>query len=87
MNENIQPDITNVAAYPNPFNDATVFSIGGNGDADIVIYDVTGKRVTELASSEGVAVWRPDGLSTGVYFARVKGSAGRGKTLRVIYLK
>ncbi|MDP8228122.1 MAG: right-handed parallel beta-helix repeat-containing protein [Candidatus Electryoneaceae bacterium] len=71
-------------AYPNPFNPSTTieFSLAQSGEVKLVIYDLTGRCVSEvvknvLASGRHTAVW--DGrdnnggsLPSGVYVARLE---------------
>ena len=65
--------------YPNPFNPATTirFSIGKQGYVSLNIYDVTGRMVAkvlnkEMDEGEHTVRFQADGLSSGVYFYRLK---------------
>lgn len=83
-NDSIQtvgiPEVANpftMAAYPNPANDQVTVSydLGGNGNATMQVYDITGKMVDEItlyaAATQvtlNVADYRP-----GVYMCRLNG--------------
>ena len=65
-------------AYPNPFNPKTrlAFTIPAAGEVELAIFDVTGRRLATVlserreAGSHGVE-WRAEGLSSGLYLARL----------------
>lgn len=71
-------------AHPNPFNPTTVipFQTTGNGQVELVIYDVTGRRIRTLISrpldaGRHEAVWDGTGergsrVASGVYFCTLK---------------
>ena len=80
------PEILNISAYPNPFNSSTILSIGSGRDADISIYDITGRLVSVLHSQDGKATWKPEGYSSGIYFARA-GFGDKSSVIKLIYLK
>jgi hypothetical protein len=74
---------TGFAAYPNPFNAATVvsFSIATESDVRLDVYDVMGRRVATLVddmmpAGEHQVSWDAAGWASGVYFARLSTSAG-----------
>ncbi len=67
-----------LAAYPNPFNPATQFSVKLDraGEVGIEIFDLAGRRVDGIPSAhldagEHLVDWRPAGLPSGVYMARM----------------
>jgi hypothetical protein len=69
---------------PNPFNPSTEiqFSLPWTGQATIVIYDLQGRMVRELANRNWMAgyhsvMWDAVGLSSGIYWATLE---SRGKT-------
>jgi hypothetical protein len=60
---------------PNPFNPSTVirFTLARDEAIDLKIYDASGREVAVLARGRAEAgshavTWRPDGLSSGIYF-------------------
>ena len=64
--------------YPNPFNPTTVISyqLPVASSVRLVVYDMLGREVTELANGrmsagEHKATFSADGLSSGVYFCRL----------------
>ncbi len=79
--------------YPNPFNSTIRISFGV-ADAGLVrlaIYDVTGRQVTILADRVQTAgmhnvVWRADGLSDGIYFAKLE-QAGMNDVRKLFLVK
>jgi hypothetical protein len=82
-----------LSAYPNPFNSATAITIEGGGEAEIDIFDITGRRVAALNAHDGRAVWDATGYSSGVYFARAADvrqgsvSARVSSIIKLVYLK
>ncbi len=61
--------------FPNPFNPSTtiVFFTARSGHVTLSVYDVAGREVARLADEEMEAgdhtvEWRPEGLSSGLYF-------------------
>jgi hypothetical protein len=89
------PGTLSVHAWPNPFNPTTTISVEGAGRANVVIYDVTGKRVRDLwngmlAGSRTLA-WdgidnRGARVSSGTYFVRVT-AASQTQTMKLTLLK
>jgi hypothetical protein len=75
-----------LACFPNPFNAATTITVAGGGEAEIDIYDIAGRRVSTLHTVDGRVVWKADGMSSGVYFARAMGG-GAATSIKLIYLK
>jgi hypothetical protein len=66
--------------FPNPFNPKTTlkFSVPRAGTVSLVVYDVAGRQVAtlhrgELASGQFSIDFDGHGLSSGTYFARLKG--------------
>ncbi|UCE64974.1 MAG: T9SS type A sorting domain-containing protein, partial [Candidatus Zixiibacteriota bacterium] len=87
-----------VNSYPNPFNSSTTITVNylEGGDARIRIYDITGRLVKELETTnkeggEIKAVWDATDnsgrrVSSGIYFARVK-SDNYSSIKKLLYLK
>jgi hypothetical protein len=81
-----------INSYPNPFNPSTTieFTLPAPGKANLVIYDIMGRKVRELVSGQLPAGSRSvlwDGhddsgklISSGVYFARL--SMGKNTAVR-----
>ena len=72
-NEAVLPDEQTLSAYPNPFNSATTITLTGAEQAEIGIYDITGRLITTLHTVGGQALWDASAYSSGLYFARVQG--------------
>jgi len=85
--------------YPNPFNPSTQikFDLPEAGSVSIVIYDVLGRKVTDLVAGQyqagyHSATWNPSGVSSGVYIARLTVSDALGvlrftRTSKLVLLK
>jgi len=87
----LQPASFALSSYPNPFNPSTqlAFTLPERENVRLIIYDVTGREVAELADGSypaGVHTVTFDGsaLSSGIYFARL--TAGRYDASRKIVL-
>jgi hypothetical protein len=72
-------------AYPNPFNSATTITLTGAEQAEIGIYDITGRLITTLYAVGGQALWDASGCSSGLYFARLAGE--KAGTIKLILVK
>jgi hypothetical protein len=84
--------------FPNPFNPSTTLSfvLPSSGTASLAVYDITGRKVRDLAAGHMTAgahstVW--DGrdasghaVSSGVYFARLS-LGGAATTHRMMLMK
>jgi hypothetical protein len=86
-------------AYPNPFNPsvAITFSVPVSSHVDVLVYDVSGRRVARLfagsmaAGDRRTLTWRAGdesgkSVSSGVYFVRLVGD-GVALTHKVVLLK
>lgn len=65
--------------YPNPFNPTTTirFGLPVQGDVQIVIYDILGRKIATLANRRFNAGfhtirWEPDRLASGIYLYRLQ---------------
>jgi hypothetical protein len=74
-----------LGAYPNPFNSATTITLTGAAQAEIGIYDITGRLITKLHTTGGQALWDASGNSSGLYFARLNGE--KAGMIKLILLK
>jgi len=84
--------------YPNPFNARTTieFTLGSQGEVDLSIYDLLGRKITSLQSGRMDAgrhslIW--DGtngsgsaVASGIYFYRLESADGTS-TMRMLLLK
>ncbi|MBN1408475.1 MAG: T9SS type A sorting domain-containing protein [Calditrichaceae bacterium] len=64
--------------YPNPFNPSTTikFALTENGPVNLIIYDLTGRRVAELLNNKMQTGWHSvefdgHGLASGIYLYRL----------------
>jgi hypothetical protein len=87
-----RPDVYSFGGYPNPFNPSTQinFDLPEAGNVLLVIYDVLGREVANLAdgyheAGYHSATWNPEVLSSGVYFARftVTSAVGEQKYAKI----
>ncbi len=80
--------------YPNPFNPGTQiqFELPAKAHVVLTIYDLTGKEITTLIDDEIPAGphrirWRAAGVSTGVYFYKLKVNNRFVATRKMIYMR
>ncbi|MEO8513979.1 MAG: T9SS type A sorting domain-containing protein, partial [Ignavibacteria bacterium] len=83
--------------YPNPFNPNTKikFQLLKQGIAEIIIYDITGRRIQKLLNEELNAGeyeinFNADGLSSGTYFYKLIINSGKEvftETKRMVLIK
>jgi hypothetical protein len=87
------PETFSISAYPNPFNSAVTISFSGAGNAPISIgiYDINGRIVKSILTTNGNVLW--DGsndhgqiVSSGVYFVRATSQKAIATT-RLVFLK
>jgi hypothetical protein len=79
------PDKFMLSAYPNPFNSITSLTISNADNAEISIFDITGRLITTLYTENGKAVWDAASFPSGLYFARVNGKTI--ESIKLILLK
>jgi hypothetical protein len=84
-NEIPAPVNFSLSAYPNPFNSATTITLTGAEQAEIGIYDISGRLITTLHATGGQALWDASAYSSGLYFARVAGE--KASTIKLILVK
>jgi hypothetical protein len=72
--------------YPNPFNPTTEirFALPDVGNVSLVVFDVLGRKVADLANSKyeagyHSAIWNAANQASGVYFARLTVTGTEGK--------
>ena len=76
--------------YPNPFNSSVKFAMDFMPDK-IEIYDLSGRQVAEILDSrlhgnDSEYIWTPEGLPSGIYFARAK-KGDISVTVKLVYLQ
>jgi hypothetical protein len=79
------PNSLTISAYPNPFNSATTITLTGAEQAEISIYDITGRLITTLHTVSGQALWNASAYSSGIYFARLAGE--KENTIKLVLVK
>jgi hypothetical protein len=63
------PTSLTLSAYPNPLNSATSITLTGAKQAEIAIYDITGRKICVLNAQNGQAIWDAAAYTSGLYFA------------------
>lgn len=93
LNPALPQDFSLEQNFPNPFNPTTQikFSVGTAAEVQLTVFDLLGRRVTELVSEFKQAGtyevnFDASGLSAGVYLYRLK-AAGASLTRKLILLK
>jgi|WetSurMetagenome_2_1015567.scaffolds.fasta_scaffold55369_2 hypothetical protein len=79
------PNSISLSACPNPFNSATTITIAGVKQAEIGIYDITGRLITSLHMVGSQALWDASAYTSGLYFARVAGE--KASTIKLVLVK
>ena len=75
---------TRLEVSPNPFARQATFR--GDGEFRVEVFAPDGRRVSLLHGRDGRATWRPQGIESGLYIARVTGRAGT-ETLKLVHLR
>ncbi|MBM3329660.1 MAG: DUF1573 domain-containing protein [Calditrichaeota bacterium] len=78
--------------FPNPFNGRTTlwFGLPAPGEAQLAVFDLTGREVARLAGGRFDAGWHradweaPGNIAAGVYLARLSGSGGEARAKAVL---
>ncbi len=83
--------------YPNPFNPTTdiAFSLPGQADVTITVFDLNGREVTRLLSADKQAgyhtvSWDAQGFASGIYFYKMEAEGAQGsysELRRMVLLK
>lgn len=70
----------------NPVLGSTVFTVNGSANSSIVLFDITGKLISEINCSASDQIsWTPsDNIPDGVYFARLAGEPGSALKFLII---
>jgi hypothetical protein len=81
-------------AYPNPFNSTTTirFLLMEDSKARLTVFDLSGREVVTLASGDlkagnHSAIWNAEGLTSGIYLARLSTSNGEVAQRKLVLLK
>jgi len=79
--------------FPNPFNPATQieYSLPVSSKVSLIIYNLMGQEIARLVNGEQIAGvhsvrWDAAGLSSGIYFSRLRAS-GFVETKKMVLLK
>ena len=80
--------------YPNPFNPTTTISykLKTKSDVQLTIYDISGRKIKTLVKQQQNAgqhsvTFDASGLASGIYFYRLKTSAGFVQSRKMVVLK
>lgn len=70
---------------PNPARGVVQIRLSpaGSQDAEILIYDRSGREVSRLKTSQGSSVWDTRSIPNGIYFLRVPGAKGVKKAVLI----
>ncbi len=80
-----QPQPVSLSISSNPVRNNVVFAVTGASNGCVSIYDISGKRITELNGNSDLINWTPEqNLSNGVYFARLSGEPGNSLKFMLI---
>ena len=71
VNEN---NVQTVSLYPNPANEQVSFVL--DNDAQVSVFDMTGRKVSEMNASAGNAQLNVSELESGVYFVNFRYANG-----------
>ncbi|MEZ4386079.1 MAG: CARDB domain-containing protein [Candidatus Krumholzibacteriia bacterium] len=90
----LAPATVSLAAFPNPFNPATVieYGVGRAGPVSLAVFDLAGRRVATLVDREHrdagryTIGYRADQSASGVYFVRLQ-TANGDATEKIVLLK
>jgi hypothetical protein len=81
------PESPRLTVSPNPVASVARFEIEGAAPAALEIYDPSG-RLVELVGAGEALEWRPGAAaSSGVYFARLRGSGGGTATVKFLVIE
>lgn len=75
--------------YPNPVNGSTQIKYGiqnHNGPVEINIYNILGQKVDSIQGEEGIAIWNPGELPSGIYFYKLE-TANFTQTRKMLFIK
>jgi hypothetical protein len=83
----------NLSGYPNPFNSSITieYTLAADSPVCLTIFDIAGKKIASIIQDTQTAgrhltVWNADGMSSGVYFARLVAS-NKTRSIKLILQK
>ena len=81
-----EPSLSEMQAYPNPFENEVYLKFVESGDYSIELYDYSGRLINSslLNANEGEIVNIPVNGQSGIYFIKVRGEAGLLNVMKVI---
>lgn len=71
---NLNP--SNISLFPNPNNGSFSIEFNQEGAKTVEIVDMTGKTITVIQTKENKTTLNTSGLSSGIYFAKIKTNTG-----------
>ena len=74
--------ISNVSVYPNPANDVISFNL--ESDAQVSVFDMTGRIVSTMNMTAGAAQFQVTGFESGVYFLNIRYADGKKAVARFV---
>lgn len=82
-----------LSVYPNPFNPVTTvqYTVPSSGRVTLIVYDILGRKVETLvdgnrSAGEYSVRWDAKGMSSGVYFCRLRAGA-RNETIKMLLIR
>jgi PKD repeat protein len=81
-----EPSLSEMQAYPNPFENEVYLKFVESGDYSIELYDYSGRLInsTTLCVSSSEITCIPVNAQSGIYFIKVRGEGGLLKVMKVI---
>ena len=80
------PSLSEMQAFPNPFENEVYLKFVESGDYTIELYDYSGRLINSslLSANEGEIINIPVNGQSGIYFIKVRGEAGLLNVMKVI---
>ncbi len=77
-----ESEVATIGLYPNPAHETVSFSL--EGDAQVSVFDVTGRMVSTMNMAAGEAQYQLSELESGVYFLNVRYADGKTAVTRFV---
>ena len=77
-----ESEVATIGLYPNPAHETVSFSL--EGDAQVSVFDVTGRMVSTMNMAAGEAQYQVSELESGVYFLNVRYADGKTAVTRFV---